>query len=56
MALNRTILKKINEKTIEDKGQKDFIVEILEKENKGLGNYTKVYKELVEKSIEKGDE
>ena len=41
MALNKTILKKIAEKTKDDKEQQDFIVSILDEENKGIGQFKK---------------
>ena len=47
MAINKTILKKIAEKTKNDKKQKEFIVKILDEENKGLGQFTKVYEKLI---------
>lgn len=55
MALSRTILKKVAEKTKEDKKQREFIVGILDEENKGLGQFKKKYKAAIEKAI-KGDE
>lgn len=55
MALNKTILKKISEKTKDDKQQQDFIVKILEKENKGLGHFTKVYERLIKEAVKNGE-
>lgn len=55
MALNKTILKKVAEKTKDDKKQQDFIVSILDEENKGLGQFKKKYKASIENAI-KGDE
>lgn len=55
MALNKTILKKVDEKTRGNKNQKDFIVAILEEENKGIGHYKKFYKEKVEQAVKDGD-
>jgi hypothetical protein len=51
MAINKTILKKIAEKTKNDKKQKEFIVKILDEENKGLGQFTKVYEKLIKESV-----
>lgn len=47
MALNKTILKKVSEKTKSDQKQKEFIVQILDAENKGIGQYKKLYKEKI---------
>ena len=55
MALNKTILKKISEKTMDDKQQQDFIVKILDEENKGLGQYTKTYESLIKEAIKNGE-
>ena len=55
MALNKTILKKVAEKTKDDKNLQDFIVSILDEENKGLGQFKKKYKAAIENAI-KGDE
>ena len=55
MALNKTILKKLDEKTKDDKKQRDFIVSILDEENKGLGQFKKKYKTEIENAV-KGDE
>ena len=55
MALNKTILKKVAEKTKDDKNQQDFIVSILDEENKGLGQFKKKYKAAIENAI-KGDD
>lgn len=51
MALNKTILKKIAEKTKKDKEQQDFILAILDAENKGLGQFKKKYKKEIEKAV-----
>lgn len=55
MALNKTILKKIGEKTRDDKEQQDFIIKILDEENKGLGQFTKVYERLIKDAIKNGE-
>lgn len=55
MALNKTILKKVAEKTKYDKKQQEFIISILDEENKGLGQFKKKYKAAIEKAV-KGDE
>lgn len=54
MALNKTILKKVVEKTKKDKKQQDFILNILDEENQGLGQFKKKYKAEIEKAV-KGD-
>lgn len=53
MALNKTILKKIAEKTKDDKEQQDFIVSILDEENKGIGQFKKKYKAAIQNAINK---
>lgn len=55
LALNKTILKKISEKTKDDKQQQDFIVKILDEENKGLGHFTKVYERLIKEAVKNGE-
>ncbi len=55
MALNKTILKKIAEKTKDDKNQQKFIIGILDEENKGLGQFKKKYKAAIDNAV-KGDE
>lgn len=55
MALNTTILKKVAEKTKDDKRQEKFIMSILDAENRGLGQYKKKYKTAIENAI-KDDE
>ena len=47
MALNKTILKKVSQKTKNDKELQDFILTILDEENKGLGQFKKKYKCLM---------
>lgn len=51
MALNKTILKKVSAKTEKDKKQRDFILTILDEENKGLGQFKKKYKAEIEKAV-----
>ena len=55
MALNKTILKKVGEMTKDDKEQREFIIKILDEENKGLGQYTKLYEKLIKEAIKKGE-
>lgn len=55
MALNKTILKKIAEKTKDDKKQQEFIIGILDEENKGLGQFKTKYKAAIDNAV-KGDE
>lgn len=47
--LSKEILKKISEKTKNEKNQKEFILEILNEECKGLGWYNKFYLEKLDK-------
>lgn len=51
--INRDILKKLSEKTKNEENQKEFIMEILQAESKGLGWYMSFYKEKIEKFVEK---
>lgn len=51
MSLNKTILKKVAEKTKDDKRQREFIVQILDEENKGLGQFKKIYKTTIENAV-----
>lgn len=51
MALNKTILKKVAEKTKNDKRQQNFILAILDEENQGIGQFKKKYKAEIEKAI-----
>lgn len=55
MALNKQILQKVVRSTEQDKTLRTFIINILQEENKGLGWYTKFYKNEIEKCIEKGE-
>lgn len=55
MALNKTILKKIGERTKDDKEQREFIIKILDEENKGLGQFTKFYEKLIKEAIKNGE-
>ncbi len=50
MALNKQMLKKVKEKTKNDKKMLEFIVSILQEENKGIGWYTKVYRSEIDKA------
>jgi hypothetical protein len=52
MALNKQILQKISAKTEDDAIMRNFIIEILQEENKGIGWYTKFYKAEIEKAIQ----
>lgn len=56
MALNKTILKKVSEKTVGEKEQQEFIIKILEEENRGIGHYKKLYKDLIEKAVKGGEQ
>ncbi|MDD6441951.1 MAG: hypothetical protein PUG71_07580 [bacterium] len=51
MALSKTILKKVAEKTKKDKKQQDFILTILDEENKGIGQFKKKYKAEIERAV-----
>ena len=51
--INRDILKKLSEKSKDEENQKEFIMEILQEESKGLGWYMKFYKDEIEKFAEK---
>lgn len=55
MALNKTILKKVSEKTNDNKKQQRFIIDILDAENKGIGQYKKTYKTLIENAVKDED-
>lgn len=46
--INRSILKKLNEKTKNEENQREFIMEILQAETRGLGWYKNFYKEKIE--------
>lgn len=52
MALNKQILQKVAAKTNDDPAMREFIVNVLQEENKGIGWYTKFYKVEVEKAIQ----
>ena len=56
MALNKTILKKVGEKTKDDQRQQKFIMEILDAENKGLGQFKKLYKNQIKEAVRDGEE
>lgn len=49
MALNKQILKKIGEKTEDNKKMQKFLSDIFQFESEPKGWYTNKYKELVEK-------
>ena len=51
MALNKTILKKVSQKTKDDKELQEFILTILDEENKGLGQFKKKYKSEIDKAV-----
>ncbi len=55
MALNKQILQKVKEKTENDKKMQEFIVNVLQEENKGIGWYTKFYKDEIDKAIQGGE-
>ena len=52
MGLNKQILKKLKEKTKDDPQMQQFIINILQEENKGIGWYSKFYKTEIDKAIE----
>ncbi|MDU2201016.1 MAG: hypothetical protein E7E15_08110 [Terrisporobacter othiniensis] len=52
-SLNKTILKKLSEKTKNDPGQKEFIINILREEASGLGWFKEKYEKELEKYIER---
>lgn len=49
MALNKEILKKLGEKTVDKKQVQAFLVEIFQYESSPKGWYSKKYRELLEK-------
>ena len=51
MGINKEILKKVAEKTNDNEIMQKFIINILQKENKGIGWYTKIYKAEVDKAV-----
>lgn len=53
MALNRTILQKLNEKTINDKVMQEFLTDILNYETKSKSWYEKEYRKLIDKYSDK---
>lgn len=52
MSINQKIIDKIAEKT-EDEKLKNALLEIIEMEIKGLGNFMKKYEVVITKSIDK---
>lgn len=50
MALNKTIVKKVREKTTPEPALGDFLVELLEYESETHGWYTSDYNRILEKS------
>jgi hypothetical protein len=54
MSINRTILEKVKEKTKGEPNLRDFILALLQRENEGLGWYTKPYREELEKHCKGG--
>ena len=52
-SLNKTILKKLSEKTKNDPGQKEFIINILREEASGLGWFKEKYEKELEKYIDR---
>ena len=55
MALNKTILEKISQKTEGDIKLKNFLVEILQIESRGKGWFKSEYSLLIEKYCKAGD-
>lgn len=52
MGLNKKILNKVTIKTKDDMKMREFIINILQAENRGIGQYTKFYREQLEKATE----
>jgi hypothetical protein len=55
MGLNKKILQKVIQKTKDDIKMQNFIVNILQEENRGNGRYTKFYKEELEKATQEAN-
>lgn len=55
MALNKKILEKISQKTVENTAMKNFLVEILQVESKGRGWFKSEYSSILEKYCKSGD-
>ena len=55
MALNKTIIKKINEKAEGNDSLKKCLVEILQLESKGRGWYTREYTKILETYYKGGE-
>jgi len=55
MALNKTILEKISQKTEGNVNLKNFLVEILQLESKGKGWFKNEYSLILEKHCKGGD-
>lgn len=51
--LNKTILKKLSEKTKNEQEQQDFIINILKEEVSGLGWFKEKYTNEIDKHIKK---
>lgn len=51
MALNKQIIQKIVEKTKENEELQEFILNVLQEENRGIGWFKKYYKEEIDKGI-----
>lgn len=49
MGLNKKILEEISEKTKDDEEMKNFLISILQIENKGIGHYKQEYNLQLEK-------
>ncbi|WP_240840205.1 hypothetical protein [Acidaminobacter sp. JC074] len=56
MALNKEILKRLDEKTMNDKSTRDFLIALLQIESEGRGWYDKDYNQLLERFCEGGND
>ncbi len=54
MAINKNILVKVMEKTENNDNMRNFIVNILQEESKGIGWYSKLYKTEIDKATKGG--
>ncbi len=55
MALNKTIIKKVREKTVQDSAVGDFLVSLLEYESEKHGWFKNDYNSMLEKSCKEGE-
>lgn len=54
MALNKTILQKLNEKTTGDMEMRDFLIAIMQYESESRGWYDKDYVKILEENYKGG--